>query len=759
MENNGKLTPDFLGLKIVDSLCTELSAEGADFLSDNKWLLENPDLQQGLAEYRNFPIEAVRYFAETRKVGVTREGEWCLPIEGFFKTDDSIEHRIFGRQIKGHRGWRYSPSGTPLPLVPFYLGDYLKAETVIIVEGAWDAMALTIAAGWHLPECFPLNTSILGIRGASAYRDLFGFIGKLWQGERRFVIIAQNDAPGLKWINDATLFRGLIEKASAIWMTVIKPTTGKDIDDALKNGDFKDWSMDAFLQKISKGYHRRDEIKYGPLRFCRHQPRLRPASIPNGERSYGLNGAKDAFPLDVFPQIVQDLAKERERIHKLEIPQICLAMLACTSACVGPALRAKNFAPGRTTHANLFALLTAPPGAGKSTLLEFFEPVKEKEAEILKHFRTETCPSLEAQLAELEEEKRLLFKVKKVKSCSQAARPTRSKEDICKAIAEIKRKLNAAPTLLVGKTTIPCLVNTIQGLDNYIFQVMDESSAHICQVMGLSKKKDDSPDLDCYLSLFSNSPYSNDTLSRGRITADGWLGLLWCMQPVVKETLQQSKDFTGRGFFARCLFVDSRNTEIPMCNDLDQPCPNLWEKYKAGMQKLLEVRLAKVLVELACAEDGRERLNALHNEENQFRNSILRQFRDCFGRQREMAIKLYIGLYGLDWAFSDGAVDTAFCRERLDRAIRLSRWFHEEMAGMVVKDNVAKQKRLLYRTTEIIKSYPHEMISQGALTEHGITPDRFQTLWSLFPNQFVVWKSISSTGRPTIFIGLCSGLV
>lgn len=753
MENNGKLTPDSLGLKIVDSLCTELGAEGADFLSDNAYFNEDPDLHKGLAEYRHFPIEAVRYFAEQKKIGVTREGEWCLPIEGFFKTPDSMQHRVFGRQIKGALGsWRYSPPGTPLPIVPFYLGNYVTAENIIIVEGAWDAMALTIAAGWHLPGCFPLNTSILGIRGAGAFRDLFGFIGKIWEGQRRIVVIAQNDEAGLKWINQPTLFKGLIEKASGIWLTHIKPSAGKDINDALKQDDFKGWSLDTLLEEISKGLWRTKEAKYGPLKFYRHQPRLKPAPIPNGERNYGLNGAKDNFPLDVFPKVVQDLVKERASIHKLEIPQSCLAILACTSACVGPTLTAKDFAPGRTTHANLFALLTAPPGAGKSTLLQLFEPVKEKEAELLKNFRTEIYPKLKARLEKLEREKQSLNRGKDSKQSPQHAKPIRSLEDVWREITEIEQQITAAPTLLVGKTTIPCLVKTIQGLDKYIFQIMDESSAHICQVMGLSKKKDDSPDLDCYLSLFSHSPYSNDTLSRGRITAEGWLGLLWCMQPVVKETLQDSKDFTGRGFFARCLFVDSRSTEIPMCDDLDQPCSNLWNTYKAGMQMLLAARLGNNPTELTCSDEGRRMLNDLHNEENQFRNSVLRQYRDCFGRQREMAIKLYMLLYALEVAFSCNPIDTGFSVERLQRAFRLSKWFHEEMAGMVIKDSGANQKRLLQKITELLISYPNGMLSLGALREHYISADCFQTIWSLFPDHFVVWKSLPATGRPTVFI-------
>ena len=757
MEDNGKLTPDSLGLKIVDSLCTELSAEGADFLSDNEWLGESPDLQKGLAQYRNFPIEAVRYFVEQKKIGVTREGEWCLPIEGFFKTPDSMQHRVFGRQIKGAFGkWRYSPSGTPLPIVPFYLGNYVTAENIIIVEGAWDAMALTIAAGWHLSGHFPLNTSILGVRGASNVRDLFGFIGKIWEGQRRIVVIAQNDEAGLKWITEPTLFRGLIEKASGIWLTCIKPSAGKDINDALNQDDFKGWSLDTFLEEISKGLYRPKEINYGPLKFCRHQPRQKPALIPNGERNYGLNGAKDNFPLDVFPQVVQDLVQERAKIHKLEIPQSCLTVLACTSACVGPLLTAKGFAPGRTTSANLFALLTAPPGAGKSTLLQFFEPLREKEAELLKDFRTEVYPKLKARLERLEKEKNSLNKAKDGRTSTQAAKPIRSMEDVCKEIHQTQEQINTPPALAVGKTTIPCLVKTIQGLDKYIFQIMDESSAHICQVMGLSKKKDDSPDLDCYLSLFSHSPYSNDTLTRGRITAEGWLGLLWCMQPVVKETLQGSKDFTGRGFFARCLFVDTRTTEIPLCNDLDQPCPALWESYKAGMNKLLTARLSKVPTELVCTDHGRERLNEIHNEESQFRNSVLRQYRDCFGRQREIAIKLYMLLYALETAFTDTPVETDFSIERLDKAFRLSKWFHEEMAGMVLKDGMIGHRRFLQRVTDILGSYKHTMLSQGDLQDLGISYDRFQTLWSIFPDSFVVWKSLTVAGRPGIFIAIRS---
>jgi hypothetical protein len=44
------------------------------------------------------------------------------------------------------------------------------------------------------------------------------------------------------------------------------------------------------------------------------------------------------------------------------------------------------------------------------------------------------------------------------------------------------------------------------------------------------------------------------------------------------------------------------------------------------------------------------------------------------------------------------------------------------------------------------------MLSQGDLQDLGISYDRFQTLWSIFPDAFVVWKSLTVQGRPTIFI-------
>ena len=72
---------------------------------------------------------------------------------------------------------------------------------------------------------------------------------------------------------------------------------------------------------------------------------------------------------------------------------------------------------------------------------------------------------------------------------------------------------------------------------------------------------------------------------------------------------------------------------------------------------------------------------------------------------------------------------------------------------MVLKDGMASHRRDLEKLTNLLKSYPHSMLSQGALKDRNVSWDHFQTLWSIFPDSFVVWKSLTVQGRPTTFIG------
>ena len=745
---DGKLTPDNFGLEMVDRLCTELSDEAVDFLRDNQRLADTAASRKALANYRGFPEEAVNWLISEKKIGINEDGEWTIPFEGFFDTDQGIQHRIFGRHIKGVKNWRCSPAASPLPIAPFYLGNYQTAETIIITEGAWDPMALAIASGWHLPSRFPLNCSILGVRGVHLLRDLFGFMGKIWGGRRKFLVITQNDDPGLSWIRQHYLSRGLIQKASGIWLTHVSIKHGKDINDAYKRGAFDSWSLDDFLNSLNPGLHRPKDLNYGPLVFRKHLQRIDPSIIPNGERLYGVNGAKEDFPIDAFPPLLRRLADEQARIHKIEVPQSCLSILGAISNAIGTSIVAENFAPGRITPGNIFALITSPPGSGKTTLLKFFDPIRAKEIDLQEHYRKEIYPKLKERQRKLEKELKELDS-----SRSKGKSPCRPPEEIYRELAEVQEALKTVPALIVGKSTPECLVRTIMSYDKHIFQILDESSAQIFQILGLGAKNEDAPGLDFYLSQYSNSPYANDTVTRGRITAQGWLGLVWLMQPLVKQKLQSSKEASGRGFFARCLFVDAKNTEIPTSDDLSEPSKIDWDTYEVGLKQLLEFRGAEKPEVLVCNNEGRKTLNEIHNDEVHFRNSVLRQWKDCFGRHREHTIKIYILLYAMDKVFSDNETSHAFCVQRLQRAIRLAKWFHEELAGMLSSDASYRSRSYLDRIIGWISSCKGSMVSQGDINQNGIGIDKLRTIWSFFPDQLVGWKSFSEKGRPTVFIG------
>ena len=110
----------------------------------------------------------------------------------------------------------------------------------------------------------------------------------------------------------------------------------------------------------------------------------------------------------------------------------------------------------------------------------------------------------------------------------------------------------------------------------------------------------------------------------------------------------------------------------------------------------------------------------------------------------------------MDKAFADQAVSNAFCPERLKRAIRLANWFHEELAGMLAADLGYRSRGTLERIINWIKGFKGAMVSQGDITDNNIGIDRLRTIWSLYPNYFVGWKSFSDRGRPAMYMGAAS---
>jgi hypothetical protein len=110
--------------------------------------------------------------------------------------------RLKGDDNKGT--WRFVPSekngGYSIPALPFVIGKYSKARWFIALEGQWDAITLSVAAGWFDPNgLWPENVCVLGIRGASGVQPVFDFYLPVIRQDARFLLIGDSDKAGASW--------------------------------------------------------------------------------------------------------------------------------------------------------------------------------------------------------------------------------------------------------------------------------------------------------------------------------------------------------------------------------------------------------------------------------------------------------------------------------------------------------------------------------------------------------------------------------
>jgi hypothetical protein len=125
--------------------------------------------------------------------------------------------------------WRFIPTG--VPSLPFILGDVTTAAGLVIVEGQWDAVTLTGAAGW-LDEGrieLPAGVAVVGLRGAGSWRHLVERYRL--SPKARALLIPDNDDAGLRWTAGADCFAVALRKKVRS-VSAVHAIGGKDINDA-----------------------------------------------------------------------------------------------------------------------------------------------------------------------------------------------------------------------------------------------------------------------------------------------------------------------------------------------------------------------------------------------------------------------------------------------------------------------------------------------------------------------------------------------
>ncbi|MSU50398.1 MAG: hypothetical protein EXS37_15155 [Opitutus sp.] len=219
------------------------------------WLKISDTLQAEIDTWRGWPAGTARTLAEEGLLSAPdSKGARGLAFvvqypcrTAWIETGYHIRHKP--RREGDRVVWTYQPAGVGMPGVPFVLGNFYGARLAIVCEGEWDACTWAAAAGWLAHEsAWPDGVAVLGIRGAAGWRTFLEHWRPRWPRRPRFLLVPDNDEPGLKWQSE---FAGALAPL-ALSVTVLPPKLGgpKDFGDLNRQKPFTPASICALLRDL-----------------------------------------------------------------------------------------------------------------------------------------------------------------------------------------------------------------------------------------------------------------------------------------------------------------------------------------------------------------------------------------------------------------------------------------------------------------------------------------------------------------------------
>ena len=173
------------------------------------YLAQRPGILERIDSWRGWPSGTTRTLNEHGLIGcpIYRRARTTAFSVVAPQPDDfgiSIIEIGFHCRLKPRDGerprWAYLPGGTPA--LPFMLGaGFLSTAKIIAVfEGQWDAIAGAASAGWLGHDAaWPESVTVVGLRGAAAWRPFTESWLPSVPKSARFVLIQDADPAGDKW--------------------------------------------------------------------------------------------------------------------------------------------------------------------------------------------------------------------------------------------------------------------------------------------------------------------------------------------------------------------------------------------------------------------------------------------------------------------------------------------------------------------------------------------------------------------------------
>lgn len=458
------------------------------------------------------------------------------------------------------------------------------------------------------------------------------------------------------------------------------------------------------------------------------------------------------FPIDAMSPVARRIAEEVARCHQVPVEMTLLAVLGVLAASVPRNFTLKGGANGKVSHGNLYVLISAPRSAGKSSIAHpIVSPILERSSELLKDFREQIAPKLQAQLAVLEaREKQAVKKIEGLSKNDQCIEIHDTEETIKKLnpeIARLKADLKAEPLLWVGNHTSEKLSSVLAGNGEQCLIYATEG-AEVFRVMAGKYSKDGRASYDIYLSGFSVETLNVARVSSGSLTITPCLSMIMFVQPVVLSEVLKNKEAAERGLFARLIAAEILVKPQPDDGVVREIDPTVQSDWNQLIGSLLNKREAERT--LVCTPEARTVFTKYHNLTCDWRTGECSENEADLGRAREIAIRIALNL-----ALADNPDTTEVTEDVARRAVAIGRWCLLTTYRLSNQTQAEVRKGRLQKLTTLLEESPSGWMTVRDLRRsHGFEEELLDKLVILSGGTLKKAAMKENGGRPSHVIRL-----
>lgn len=454
------------------------------------------------------------------------------------------------------------------------------------------------------------------------------------------------------------------------------------------------------------------------------------------------------FPIGLLPPAIQTLASECARVLSVPaaLPAVCF--LATVSAALGSRLRVRSIS-GKTSSANIMALIGAESGTGKSEVHRIsmapFHACHEREK---KHWAMEVLPTARAEVKMLTAE---------IKKCVEELRnPAANRPGIRALLTQKEKELadyegqTKPPFYHASDVTTPELIKMLCRMEGQLFTTSPDAKAFVDMVLG--KYNEGGTDEEVYLKAFSLESIDRHRVGDGNHeTPEACITGLWLTQPDKLERLLAKRELSEGGLIPRLLMMSFSCPPLRVSmaeQGIDAAAVSEYEKIIVELFDAF--RLSQKVMAIESTQEAKEVLVAYHNATADRREVELRDVTSFAARWGEHAWRLSLVVHAA--RLGNDAADSPLSLDDAQAGITLAQWFAWQQLDALRQGRQSgkseRHKRVLALFTEDRK----EIIARDVYRAR-ITPRDDTALAKALLEEMVEAGLLSFTDKPTAKIG------